>query len=118
VERLPIKRPVASQIWAGWANGLVRICDRWFPTRFERWSSGTFLLRGGSPSSRDRLLALRFGTAAVRALEEGKKGVMVGLNPPNIHHVPLEEATRNMKLVPIDCDMIQTAEDLGTCMGR
>ena len=76
------------------------------------------LLRGGSPSSRDRLLALRFGTAAVRALEEGKKGVMVGLNPPKIHHVPLEEATRKMKLIPVDCDMIQTAEDLGTCMGR
>lgn len=35
------------------------------------------LLRGGSPSSFDRLLALRFGAAAVRALESGQSGVMV-----------------------------------------
>ncbi len=76
------------------------------------------LLRGGSPSSRDRLLSLRFGAAAVRALEDGKKNVMVGLNPPTVHHVPLEEATRKMKVVPVDCDMIKTAADLGICLGR
>ena len=76
------------------------------------------LLRGGAPSSRDRLLSLRFGTAAVRALEEGKKNVMVGLHPPTVRYIPLEDATKTVKLVPCDCDMIQTAEDLGTCLGR
>ena len=40
------------------------------------------LLRGGSPTSLDRLLGLRFGAAAVRALEEGRNGVMVALDPP------------------------------------
>ena len=39
------------------------------------------LLRGGSPTSFDRLLGLRFGAAAVRALEEGQRGVMVALAP-------------------------------------
>ena len=75
------------------------------------------LLRGGSPTSRDRLLSLRFGAAAVRALDEGHFNVMVGLDPPTVRHIPLEEATRNMKIVPLDCDMILTARDLGTCLG-
>ena len=75
------------------------------------------LLRGGSPTSRDRLLSLRFGAAAVRAIDEGHFNVMVGLDPPTVRHIPLEEATKNMKIVPLDCDMILTARDLGTCLG-
>jgi 6-phosphofructokinase 1 len=75
------------------------------------------LLRGGTPTTFDRLLALRFGAAAVRALDEGHSGVMVALNPPTVNYVPLEEATRRMKSVPLDCDTILTARDLGTCLG-
>ncbi len=41
------------------------------------------LLRGGSPTAFDRLLSLRFGAAAVRALAAGKSGVMVALDPPH-----------------------------------
>ncbi len=75
------------------------------------------LLRGGSPTSFDRLLGLRFGAAAVRALEEGQRGVMVALAPPTVNYVPLEEATRRMKSVPLDSDVILTARDLGICFG-
>lgn len=75
------------------------------------------LLRGGSPTTFDRLIALRFGAAAVRALEEGQAGVMVALDPPTVKYVPLEEATRRMKTVPLDCDTIMTARDLGVCFG-
>jgi 6-phosphofructokinase 1 len=75
------------------------------------------LLRGGSPVSSDRLVALRFGAAAVRALEEGQDGIMVALDPPNVNYVPLEEATSRMKSVPLDCDTILTARDLGICFG-
>jgi len=75
------------------------------------------LLRGGTPTTFDRLIALRFGAAAVRALEEGQSGVMVALDPPTVHYVPLEEATRRMKTVPLDCDTILTARDLGICFG-
>ena len=73
--------------------------------------------RGGSPSSFDRLLGLRFGAAAVRALAEEKYGVMVALAPPTVNYVPLEEATRRMKTVPLDGDTILTARDLGICFG-
>jgi phosphofructokinase-like protein len=75
------------------------------------------LLRGGTPTSFDRLTAQRFGAAAVRALSEGQRGVMVALDPPTVKYVPLEEATRRMKTVPLDCDIMLTARDLGTSFG-
>ncbi|PID84789.1 MAG: 6-phosphofructokinase [Chloroflexi bacterium] len=75
------------------------------------------LQRGGSPTSFDRLLSLRFGAAAVRALAEGQSGIMVALDPPTVRYVPLAEATRRMKTVPLDCDTIFTARELGICFG-
>ena len=75
------------------------------------------LLRGGPPTTFDRLLSLRFGAAAVRALAEGHSGVMVALDPPTVRYVPLAKATQRMKSVPLDCDTIRTARDLGICFG-
>jgi 6-phosphofructokinase 1 len=75
------------------------------------------LLRGGSPTALDRLLGLRFGAAAVRALDEGEDGIMVGLQPPDVVYVPLEEATRRLKTVPLSGDTIRTARDLGINFG-
>ena len=75
------------------------------------------LLRGGSPTSFDRLTALRFGAAAVRGLEEGYSGVMVALDPPHIKYVPIEEAMGKMKMVPMDSDIVLTAKDLGISFG-
>jgi 6-phosphofructokinase 1 len=75
------------------------------------------LLRGGSPTTFDRLLSLRFGAAAVRALAAGKTGVMVALDPPKVRYVPLAEATERLKVVPLDCDTILTARELGICLG-
>ncbi len=75
------------------------------------------LLRGGTPTSFDRLLGLRFGAAAVRALEDGESGVMVALDPPNVNYVPIAEATSRLKNVPLDCDTILTARDMGINFG-
>jgi 6-phosphofructokinase 1 len=75
------------------------------------------LLRGGTPTTFDRLISLRFGAAAVRCLAEGRSGVMVALDPPTVRHVPLSEATHRMKVVPLDCDTILTARELGLCLG-
>ena len=75
------------------------------------------LLRGGTPTTFDRLLSLRFGSAAVRALAEGKSGVMVALDPPTVRYVPLSQATKRMKTVPLDCDTVVTARELGVCLG-
>jgi 6-phosphofructokinase 1 len=75
------------------------------------------LLRGGSPTSFDRLAAMRFGSAAVRALDEGRSGIMVALGFPNVHYVALEEVAGRMKAVPADSDTLQTGRDLGICFG-
>ena len=75
------------------------------------------LLRGGPPTTFDRLLSLRFGGAAVRALVDGYSGVMVALDPPTVRYVPLEKATRRMRSVPLDCDTIRTARDLDISFG-
>jgi ATP-dependent phosphofructokinase / diphosphate-dependent phosphofructokinase len=75
------------------------------------------LLRGGSPTAFDRLLGLRFGAAAIRAIEEGHTGIMVALAPPTVEYVPLIEATHRQKLVPLDSDTMLTGRDLGICFG-
>ena len=75
------------------------------------------LLRGGTPTARDRLLSFRFGAAAIRALDEGQTNVMVGLDPPTVKYIPLVECTKKIKTVPLDCDTMLSARDLGTCFG-
>jgi 6-phosphofructokinase 1 len=75
------------------------------------------LQRGGSPTAFDRLLALRFGAAAVRALDEGQDGVMVALDPPTVRYVPLHTATSRLKTVRPNVDTVHTARDLGVCFG-
>ena len=75
------------------------------------------LLRGGTPTSFDRLAAMRFGTAAVRGLADGRSGVMVALAFPNVNYVALEDVAGRMKGVPLDCDTLQTGRDMGICFG-
>jgi 6-phosphofructokinase 1 len=75
------------------------------------------LQRGGQPTPADRLLATRFGAAAIRAIENGKKNVMVAYQKSDIITVPLARAIRKRKLVPRDYDAIQSARDLGISFG-
>jgi 6-phosphofructokinase 1 len=75
------------------------------------------LQRGGSPTTFDRLLGLRFGAAAVRLVAEQRFGSMVALHPPHVVAVPLDEALRAPKRVALDSDSIATARDLGVCLG-
>jgi 6-phosphofructokinase 1 len=73
--------------------------------------------RGGSPTTFDRLLGLRFGAAAVQAVADGAFGVMVGLQPPTIVRVPLDEVIGRPHNVPLDSDTILTARALGINLG-
>jgi 6-phosphofructokinase 1 len=75
------------------------------------------LQRGGSPTTFDRLLGLRFGAAAVRLIAERKFGYMVALQPPTIAAVPIKEAIAAPKRVPLDSDTIATARDIGISLG-
>lgn len=58
------------------------------------------LQRGGAPSAYDRVLATRFGTAAMDAAAAEKWGTMVALKGIDIETVPLGEATSTLKTVP------------------
>jgi 6-phosphofructokinase 1 len=60
------------------------------------------LQRGGVPSSYDRVLATRFGTAAVDAVSAKKWGTMVALQGIDIVNVNLRDATSALKTVPRD----------------
>ncbi len=75
------------------------------------------LLRGGTPTAFDRLISLRFGAAAVRGLAAGERNVMVALDPPTVRFVPLAAATKEIKRVTLDSDIIQTGRELGTSFG-
>jgi hypothetical protein len=75
------------------------------------------LLRGGSPSAFDRVVALRFGAAAVRALACGLSGVMVTFDGRDIGTVPLADVAGRTRRVPVDGDTVRTARDLGICLG-
>jgi 6-phosphofructokinase len=75
------------------------------------------LQRGGGPNAYDRLLALRFGAAAVRLVQEGHFGCMVALDRTEVRAVPLAEAISQTKLVPVGGDVVQTARAMGICMG-
>jgi ATP-dependent phosphofructokinase / diphosphate-dependent phosphofructokinase len=55
--------------------------------------------RGGTPTAFDRVLATRFGVAAIDAVHDGAFGQMVALRAGSIVRVPLEEATGELKLV-------------------
>jgi 6-phosphofructokinase 1 len=75
------------------------------------------LQRGGMPTGYDRLLAMRFGGAAVRAVAEEKWGHMVALQSPHIVTVPIDQVLRAPKRVEADHDTVQTARALGISFG-
>jgi 6-phosphofructokinase len=75
------------------------------------------LLRGGTPTTRDRLISLRLGTAAVRALADGFDGVMIAYKGDIISYVPIDEIAGKMKMVASDHDVLCTARELGISFG-
>lgn len=75
------------------------------------------LQRGGTPTAFDRVLATRFGAAAVNMVMDGKFGEMVCLRTPNIESVPLAEAVGEMKVVPVDSDLVRATRQIGICLG-
>jgi len=67
-----------------------------------------YILRGGSPSTYDRVLATRFGVAAVDLVKDGKFGMMVSLRGTKIVPVELEKAVAEIKTV--DSEFLDAAK--------
>lgn len=62
------------------------------------------LQRGGTPTAYDRILASRLGVAAIEALQEGQRNIMVGIKDDQIVYVPINRAIKWDK--PIDKELI------------
>ena len=75
------------------------------------------LQRGGRPNAFDRMLATNYGSCAVRALVDGKRGMMVALQAGDVITVPISQAIANVKVVPADGQLIRTARDTGVSFG-
>lgn len=75
------------------------------------------LQRGGEPTPYDRILATRFGAAAVRELAEGRYGEVVVLRGGIITTIPMLECAGRVKNVPVDDEMVVTARGLGIAFG-
>jgi len=58
------------------------------------------VLRGGTPTAYDRVLATRFGLAAIDAVADGAFGTMVALRCGRIERVPIAEAVAELRTVP------------------
>ncbi len=68
------------------------------------------LQRGGSPSAHDRILASRLGAAAIDALMDGQRNVMVGIQNDKVVYVPFSKAIKNDK--PIQRELVEVLRSL------
>lgn len=66
--------------------------------------------RGGSPTAQDRILASRLGAAAIDALLEGQRNVMIGIRNDEVVHVPFSRAIKFDK--PINRELLNTLRRL------
>jgi len=75
------------------------------------------LLRGGSPSAFDRLLATRYGVEAVHMVARGEIGRMVAMQNQEMTSVPIEEVAGKLRTVTPDHPLVKVAQSLGICLG-
>jgi len=74
--------------------------------------------RGGSPSPYDRVLATRFGVAAVELIAEGEFGKMVALRAGSIVGVDVARAIGHLKTVQPDGELVRAARAVGIGFGN
>ena len=75
------------------------------------------LLRGGSPTPADRVLATRLGTRAIDLVLNHEFGCMVGVEGNEIVKVPLAAVSGRQKTIPTDYPLMMAARSVGTSFG-
>jgi phosphofructokinase-like protein len=75
------------------------------------------LQRGGSPTAYDRVLASRYGVAAVDRAIKGDKAHMVALQHDEIISIPIGEIVGNSHHVDIEGELVRTARAIGISFG-
>ncbi len=101
---------VAESPITGGAMGLAERVRTEYPNYDVRVTILGHLQRGGSPTAQDRILASRMGAAAIDALLEGQRNVMIGDSNDEIVYVPFTKAVRKNK--PIDPSLLETLRRL------
>ena len=97
---------VAESPSTGGALGLAEMVKKEYPQYDVRVSILGHLQRGGSPTAYDRILASRMGAAAIDALQDDQRNVMIGIKNDEIVYVPFTKAIKNDK--PIDKELVNT----------
>lgn len=82
-----------------------------------RLTSLGHVMRGGTPTAADRILATVLGSEAARLLAEGTKGVMVGIRGGVPAPVDLVQVAGRRRTVPLDHPWIRTLRRLDICLG-
>lgn len=95
---------VAESEITGGAIGLANRVRTEYPEYDVRVTILGHIQRGGSPSAIDRILASRMGAAAINALMEGQRNIMIGTDDEEIIYVPFAKAIRDDK--PIDRSLL------------
>ncbi|MDR1154716.1 MAG: 6-phosphofructokinase [Bacteroidales bacterium] len=103
---------VAEGLEEGSTMEITEILRPEFPQFDMRVSILGHIQRGGSPSAKDRVIASRMGAAAVEALLDNQKCIMIGLVNDEIVQVPLNKTVKMHKA--IDEALISLAEDIAT----
>ncbi|MDH6312778.1 6-phosphofructokinase 1 [Parabacteroides sp. PFB2-10] len=97
---------VAESEITGGAMGVAERVKKEYPQFDVRVSILGHLQRGGSPTARDRILATRMGVAAIDAILEDQRNVMIGIQNEAITYIPFSKAIKNIK--GIDRDLVNT----------
>jgi len=97
---------VAESEITGGAIGIAERVKKEYPEYDVRVSILGHIQRGGSPSAYDRILAGRMGAAAIDALMEDQRNVMIGIQNDTIVYVPFSKAIKMEK--PINRDLLNT----------
>ena len=71
-----------------------------------------YVQRGGRPSALDRILASRMGVAAIQALKEGQRNIMIGVDNDKMVNIPIAQAVKKDK--PIGEELINVLAVLST----
>ena len=90
---------VAESEVTGGANGLAERMHREYPGYDVRVTILGHIQRGGSPTAYDRTLASRMGVAAIDALMDEQRSIMIGIVNDEIVHVPFTKAIKDDKPV-------------------
>ena len=103
---------VAEGLAEGSAFDIAEILKPEFPQFDMRVSILGHIQRGGSPSAKDRVIASRMGVAAVDALLDNQKCIMIGLANDKIVHVPLNKIVKMHK--GINRELIDLVDEIAT----